>query len=376
MRQISGPARLCGLVLATGAVLVGTATPALAATVTRVPVDSATTGAISGVDALSPTDGWAVGGNGTDGVVRRFDGTRWRVVASPSLAVPNGGAGLAAVDAVSPGAAVAVGSRSVGGNNSAVALRWNGSAWSRSTVGSTTFTNSRLVAVKAFSATDAWAVGSQASTTTDHTLAMHFDGSTWSEVPAPSPGTRNSFLTGVSGVAPSDVWAVGYIQNLPYGNRIRLPLLLHWNGSAWTQVAAPAVPASTSVFVYGVAAASTTDAWLVGFTTAAGGGAYVARWNGTAWNQVPAPDMSSLGAVAARSSSDVWVSGFDRSGRSAVAHWNGSAWAVTTITVTGGAGDPSLSGIAAVDANTAWTVGSQSDQTTGQFAPLAFRVTA
>jgi hypothetical protein len=86
--------------------------------------------------------------------------------------------------------------------------------------------------------------------------------------------------------------------------------------------------------------------------------------------------MSSLGAVAARSSSDVWVAGFDPSGRSAVAHWNGSAWAVTTITVTGGVGDPSLSGIAAADANTVWAVGSQSDQTTGQFAPLAFRVVA
>jgi hypothetical protein len=376
MRRISGPARLCGAVLATGAVLVGTATPALAATVTRVPVDSGSTGAIAGVDALSPTDGWAVGGNGTDAVVRRYDGTRWRVVASPSLSAPNSPANLMAVDAVSPNVAVAVGTRFGGGGNAAVALRWNGSAWSRSTVGPTTFANSRLGAVKAFSATDAWAVGSQESSTVDHTLAMHYNGSTWTEVPVPSPGTRNSFLTSVAGVAPADVWAVGYVQNLPYGNRIRLPLILHWNGSAWTEVPAPAVPASTSVYVYGVSAVSATDAWAVGFTTAGVGGAYVARWNGAAWNQVPAPAMSSLGAVAARSSSDVWVAGFDPSGRSAVAHWNGSAWAVTTITVTGGVGDPSLSGIAAADANTVWAVGSQSDQTTGQFAPLAFRVVA
>ena len=47
-----------------------------------------------------------------------------------------------------------------------------------------------------------------------------------------------------------------------------------------------------------------------------------------------------------------------------------------TDTVTGGPGLPSLAAIAAAAANTAWAVGSQSDPTTGQFAPLAFRVTA
>jgi hypothetical protein len=216
------------VVVATTAIVAVTGAPALAATVTRVPVDAGTAGGIGGVDAVSTKDGWAVGSTGTDAVIRRFDGTRWRVVPSPSLAdpsAPSGGTGLSAVDAVdtaSANTAFAVGTR-FGNGNAAVAVRWNGSAWSRSTVGRTTFTNSRLVAVKAFSATDAWAVGSQASTTTDHTLAMHFDGTSWTEVPVPSPGTRNSFLTSVSGVAPNDVWAVGYIQNLPYGNRIRLP---------------------------------------------------------------------------------------------------------------------------------------------------------
>jgi len=380
MRRLNG-ARVGAVVLATGvagAIVAGTGAPALAATATRVPVDAGTTGAIGGVDAVSPTDGWAVGSTGTDAVIRRFDGTRWRVVPSPSLAepsAPSGGTGLSAVDALSPTAAFAVGTR-FGNGNAAVAVRWNGSAWSRSTVGPTTFTNSRLVAVKAFSTTDAWAVGSQASTTTDHTLAMHFNGTSWTEVPVPSPGTRNSFLTSVSGVAPNDVWAVGYTQNLPYGNRIRLPLILHWDGATWSQVAAPTVPASTSVFVYGVAAVSASDAWAVGWTSSASGSAYVAHWNGGAWSTVPAPAMSSLTAVAARSPSDVWVAGFDPAGRSAVAHWNGGAWTITAITVTGGPGLPSLAAIAAAAANTAWAVGSQSDPTTGQFAPLAFRVTA
>jgi hypothetical protein len=81
----------------TTAIVAVTGAPALAATVTRVPVDAGTAGGIGGVDAVSTKDGWAVGSTGTDAVIRRFDGTRWRVVPSPSLAdpsAPSGGTGL------------------------------------------------------------------------------------------------------------------------------------------------------------------------------------------------------------------------------------------------------------------------------------------
>jgi hypothetical protein len=368
--------RAFAIFAAAGTVVATTATPALAATVTRVPVDAGTTGQLTGVDPLSATDGWAVGGNGTNGVVRRFDGTRWRVVPSPNLADPSGGAGLNGVDAVSASTAFAVGSSfSTATGNRAVAVRWNGSAWSRSTVGPTAFPHSRLVSVKAFSATDAWAVGSDEQNTFDHTLVMHFDGTSWQQVAAPDPGTRNSFLTGVTGAAPNDVWAVGYVQNLPYGNRIRLPLVVHWNGTAWSEVTIPGTPTNNSTYLYGVSAVSSTDAWAVGYRFGNGDGAYVARWNGTSWSPVTAPAMSTLQTVSARSGNDVWVAGYDASGSAAVGHWNGSAWTVTPVTVTGGAGQPLVDGIAATGPNSAWLVGTQSDQA-GTYAPLAFTLTA
>ncbi|MEU4218041.1 hypothetical protein [Actinoplanes sp. NPDC026623] len=367
--SVAGPAVALGVVFATGG-------PAWAATVTQVPVASTGFfGGFLGVDAVSPFDGWAVGGNG-NGMIQRFNGTRWSTFPSPDLqgGDPNNWADLSGVDATSASSAVAVGnSTAAGAVKSAVALRWNGTAWSRQAVPKPAGTDTEFSAVKAFSASDAWAVGQTASSnsTFRKTLAMHYNGTAWSAVPTPSAGTRTNFLTAVDGVTSTDVWAVGYSLNLPYGNRVRQSTILHWDGTAWAQVPSPD---NGSTFLYDVAALSATDAWAVGVGTS--GAAFVVRWNGTSWNTVAAPPLVNLRGVTARSATDVWVAGAaaDSTGTPALAHWNGTTWSVTPVTVNGGAGIPSLSAITAADATTEWAVGSQSDGTTGQSSSIAFRV--
>ncbi|MBB4764835.1 hypothetical protein ACFQFC_11535 [Amorphoplanes digitatis] len=358
---------VAGLVLAAGA-------PALAATATQVPVQSTGFfGGLLGVDAVTASDGWAVGGNG-NGVVQRFDGTRWSTFPSPDLLAgdPNGWAALTGVDATSPVSAFAVGNSTAGsgGARSAVALRWNGAAWSRQAVPKAAGTDTEFAAVRAFSASDAWAVGQTASTgsTFRKTLAMHYNGTAWTAVPTPSQGTRTNFMTAVDGAASGDVWAVGYSLNLPYGNRVRQSTILHWNGTAWTQVTSPN---NGSTFLYDVVALSATDAWAVGSTS---GGALVLRWDGTAWNTVAAPPLANLRSVAARSASDVWVAGTDSASLPALARWNGTSWSVTPVTVNGGVGNPELTAVTTVDGGTEWAVGAQSDGTTGQSSGIAFRV--
>jgi hypothetical protein len=366
----AGSAVALGVVVATGG-------PAWAATATQIPVaPTGFFGGFLGVDAASPSDGWAVGGNG-NGVIQRFNGTRWNLFPSPDLlgGGANSWADLSGVDATSAGSAVAVGNTTAasGGVKSAVALRWNGTAWSRQTLPKPAGTDTEFSAVKAFSASDAWAVGQTASTgsTFRKTLAMHYDGASWSAVPTPSAGTRTNFLTAVDGVSTRDVWAVGYSLNLPYGNRVRQSQILHWDGTAWTQVASPN---NGSTFLYDVAALSATDAWAVGVGTS--GAALVVRWNGTSWHTVAAPPLVNLGGVTARSATDVWVTGAaaDDPSRPALAHWNGTTWTVTPVTVTGGVGIPTLGAITTADATTEWAVGSQWDGTTGQSSSIAFRV--
>jgi hypothetical protein len=166
---------------------------------------------------------------------------------------------------------------------------------------------------------------------------------------------------------------VGYLHNLPYGNKIRLPLVLRWNGSAWTQVTAPPVAQSQSTYLYDVAAISATNIWVVGQNTTTG--AFVARWNGTGWTSVPAPPLTSLSSVSARSATDVWVAGSDAAGAPAVARWTDGAWAVTRVLVTGGAaGVSALTAITVADPTTEWAVGYRADGTTGQSSSIAFRI--
>lgn len=364
-----------------GALVVAGAVPAFASTATQVPVEnSGMFGGFGGVVAVSPTDGWAVGGNGSNGVVERFNGTRWSTVPIPDLvdhSNPNNTAGLGGVDATSATNAVAVGASGTGNTgNTAVALRWNGTAWSRSTVTKPAGASSSLKAVKAFSVNDAWAVGTTGSSALGSSLAMHFNGTAWTQSPTPSPGTKENVLTSVAGSSPSDVWAVGYLRNLPYGNRIRLPLILHWNGAAWSQVPSPDSGAGQITYLYGVAATSATDAWAVGYGsgTVNGANAFVTHWNGSAWTQFPAPSLTTLSAVTARSSTDVWAAGADSTGAMAVAHWNGTAWSLTPVPITGGTGLPALTGITVAGAGTEWAVGNQWDGTTGASSSTAFRI--
>jgi hypothetical protein len=121
--------------------------------------------ALTGVDAQTAGDVWAVGSSsdaaGRQPYVARFDGTSWHRVATPTLV---GGGELTDVVALSPSSVVAVG-RS---NGSPLVLRWNGTSWARET----------------------------------------------------TPTSSNPFLTGVAAGSPSAVWAVGYRFELnAYANR-------------------------------------------------------------------------------------------------------------------------------------------------------------
>ena len=66
-------------------------------------------------------------------------------------------------------------------------------------------------------------------------MTLHWDGTSWSLIPSPDPGGGDagaSQLFAVSAVSPTDVWAVG----LYTGDIAIDTLILHWDGTAWSQV--------------------------------------------------------------------------------------------------------------------------------------------
>jgi hypothetical protein len=344
------------------------AAPAAGATWTNVPSQAVGPGsALGDADALSPTSAWAVGGNG-DGIVERYDDTRWSTFASPSLlSSPTSWAMLNGVDAVSATSALAVGEA----NGTAAALRWDGSSWRKVPVATPAGAASALNDVKAFAAGDAWAVGRIAPTFNGLTLIERWQGSAWAQVASPSPGTRDNTLTAVAGSAPDDVWAVGYSRDLPYGNRARHSLIEHYDGSGWSRVPSPDV--DTQTVLYGVAALSSTNAWAVGY--ASNKGAVVMRFDGHSWTAATLAQLSSLTAISALSASDIWAAGSDSAGNAVLANWRGSGWAVTPAPAQTGPGTPSITGLAAAAPATVLGVGSVWDGTNGTGRPLAVRTT-
>jgi len=75
-------------------------------------------------------------------------------------------------------------------------------------------TGGRLNGVAATSATNAWAVG---ATTSGKTLILHWNGTRWTQVTSPSPSSAKygNDLSAVTATSASSAWAVGTLGTLP-----------------------------------------------------------------------------------------------------------------------------------------------------------------
>ena len=194
----------------------------------------------------------------------------------------------------------------------ALAYRWNGAAWSQLTVPSSV-TYDEMEHIQAFSPTDAWAVGVGSSATgAAAATALNWNGSTWTQVATPVSTTNNLSINAISGTSASDIWVVGETVTPGYHNRHFTSVIMHYNGSSWTQMTAP-----DNSGLLDVDAVSPTDAWAI----AADGS--VLKWNGTAWTVVTQLAQGNT-AIAALSATDVWVAGVV-----SLTHYNGTSWTST-----------------------------------------------
>jgi len=133
--------------------LLGLAVPASAAAGWTVVTPAGTGGVLTGSYALSDTDAWVVGYDGSDTVALNWNGTAWSTVSTPtpSGSTPN---------------------------------------WS-------------FASVAASSASDAWAVGEQtAGTKIRDSLYEHWNGTAWSVVTGPNEGD----ITAVLDFSPANAW--------------------------------------------------------------------------------------------------------------------------------------------------------------------------
>lgn len=180
------------------------------------------------VEMIDQLSGWAVGGDGT--ILRYTDGGGWEQVTSPT-ALP-----LFGLDCVSPNSCWAIGTGSVGGYEQSVVLHCDGASWSLQDI----LVGPELRDIDAISDDDVWAVGYDGS-------IFHYDGQDWAF--AGSPTTED--LRTVKMLEADDGWVVG-----------RSGVILHYNGSVWSST-----DSSTLADLYDIDFVSAQDepfGWAVG----------------------------------------------------------------------------------------------------------------
>jgi hypothetical protein len=225
---------------------------------------------------------------------------------------------------------------------------WDGTAWH--VVPSPEVGGGQLWGLAAVSSNDVWAVG---QLTVNATLVEHWDGTAWRRVKAPY-GSGLGWLFGVSARSANDVWAAGGAY---HGTRLD-SLVLHWNGSSWTEFSSANSPDEYNELAAIATDPSSDDLWAVGNHTPGLGYFQLSeRYDGSNWTVLPAPpghDEVVLNGVAVDVAGVAWAVSSTYGSQPLIQFWNGSAWEVDPVPGLPGAG---LWGITRIG-STLWTVGS------------------
>lgn len=204
-------------------------------------------------------------------------------------------------------------------------MRYDGVSWSRVELGHPV---GLLNWVHGFSDDDITIVG-QAGT------VLHFDGETFTLQPTPT--TQD--LWGVWGSSPNDLWAVG-------GNGMQESdkLILHFDGSAWTEIELPPLQKSKVRAFFKVWGTAADNVYVVGAR------GVVLHFDGQAWTEQLVGASDDLIAL--------WGTGPDRimavggRGNGIAARYDGSSWRTETL-----APMPGLNGVFMRNDQTAHVVG-------------------
>jgi hypothetical protein len=328
----------------------------------------------------------------------------WQAVALPDL----GSAVLEGLSALGPADAYAVGFAT---DDDPILLHWNGAAWSvQATPGLPDGVT--LQDVDAFSDRDILADGTD-TTTGETSVVYQFNGSSWSSLAPPSaadggpapygasfgPGGQiwaqswagglptffeltsagwQTYPTGVTArgftsdplfVTPASAWSDGFTG---LGTSADSPLLLHFNGTAWSQAPAPPLPSGdVSGTLSGLVALRFGSLTVSGnaqpctFGEVCSSSPFVETGSGTAWTSqaLPSGVLSVSGLSPGLTGQPQWIVArtSDASSSYYLHDSGGGTWTLVPGVAVAGETSPQMSVVHIPGTNATWAVGYAQD---------------
>lgn len=170
----------------------------------------------------------------------------------------------------------------------------------------------------------------------------------WRQVYSHHYGAAANFPTyaAVAALTPTNAWVFGG-TDASHGDGNQVPVILHWNGKAWT---GSGEPAGLTGAITSVSAPAANDIWAV-----TGAGGWIVHYDGRAWRvSKHITGFGQLTGVTAFSPTNVWVFGGPGADPGlGTWHFNGTTWTHVTTGLAVG-----LVQASAVSARDIWGIGS------------------
>jgi hypothetical protein len=279
----------------------------------------------------------------------RWNGHRWSSVTMPTVG---------RIDFLT-----ATGGNDVWATADCAMLHWDGRRWtsmSYPTIPGAQQSSAELVG--ADGPKDAWLIGGtyDSSTGVSRGYLQRWNGRQWRPMALPDLGD-NWELSSMAVRNAHDVWVTGtdFTGNDQHPEHL---LLLHWNGRTWQRAKEPAISNRWTRRVAAVRALSANDVWVVGQGQAGKGGnrlPIMLHWNGRAWSSTPVPDGYGEVHDLVKNGRSLWAVGdTDMPYEMYTLRWNGKRWSRGSVPQDG---DGGLNGAAAIPGGGLWTVGATGD---------------
>lgn len=290
---------------------------------------------------------YQLGDSQTLNYIARWDGTSWAEMEVPQPSVLRDYQNLYDVLAIDGGHALAVGSYNPSsGSSLAQSMLWDGTDWEL--LLSPAYSGGSGFFGLGKAGQQVWGVGYKHSqlpppAALSFPMAARFDGINWDVVFVPplaeTGGRSTNNLYDIEGAGENDAWAVGSAQEVGTGGFGPAAMMARWDGSDWSQY--DLFPILQSIYfssLQSIDVISGDDAWAAGYdydNARQQTIPLIVHWDGSSWSNVPVPTFdhtAELRAITARAADDIYAAGTqtDANGfpHALILHYDGSGWSV------------------------------------------------